>query len=45
MTTNVITSRSKYPDSLKQIITSALAERLQGIESGIKQTPVENQRV
>jgi hypothetical protein len=38
MTTNIITLRSKSPDSLKQIITSALAERLQSIESGIKQT-------
>ena len=38
MTTTLIKLRSKSPDSLKQIITSALAERLQSIEGGIKQT-------
>jgi deoxyribodipyrimidine photolyase-like uncharacterized protein len=29
---------SKYPDSLKQIIQSALSERLSNIEAGIKRT-------
>ncbi|KYC37506.1 hypothetical protein WA1_45485 [Scytonema hofmannii PCC 7110] len=29
---------SKYPDSLRQIIQSALSERLHSIEAGIKQT-------
>ena len=29
---------SKYPDSLKRIIQSALSERLHGIEAGIKRT-------
>ncbi|MEH1901119.1 MAG: hypothetical protein V7L04_06820 [Nostoc sp.] len=29
---------SKYPDSLRQIIQSALSERLHTIESGIKRT-------
>jgi len=30
--------RSKYPDSLRQIIESALSERLHSIEAGIKRT-------
>lgn len=30
--------RSKHPDSLKQIIESALSERLSSIETGIKRT-------
>ena len=30
--------RSKYPDSLRQIIQSALSERLHSIEAGIKRT-------
>ncbi|MEZ2321719.1 MAG: hypothetical protein ACBR15_22235 [Microcoleus sp.] len=30
--------RSKYPDSLRQIIESALSERLDSIEAGIKRT-------
>ncbi|MFM7437887.1 MAG: hypothetical protein ACKO2V_04690 [Snowella sp.] len=29
---------SKHPDSLKQIIQSALSERLHSIETGIKRT-------
>ncbi|NJL09803.1 MAG: hypothetical protein HC908_05230 [Calothrix sp. SM1_7_51] len=29
---------SKYPDSIKQIIQSALSERLHSIEAGIKRT-------
>lgn len=30
--------RSKHPDSLKQIIESALSERLSSIDTGIKRT-------
>ena len=30
--------RSKYPDSLRQIIESALSERLHSIEAGLKRT-------
>jgi hypothetical protein len=30
--------RSKHPDSLKQIIESALSERLSSIDAGIQQT-------
>jgi len=30
--------RSKYPDALRQIIESALSERLHSIEAGIKRT-------
>lgn len=30
--------RSKYPDSLRQIIESALSERLHSIEAGINRT-------
>ncbi|MHC5729950.1 MAG: hypothetical protein ACYTXY_38715 [Nostoc sp.] len=29
---------SKYPDSLRQIIQSALSERLQSVTAGIKRT-------
>ena len=30
--------RSKYPDSLRRIIQSALSERLQSVKAGIKKT-------
>jgi len=30
--------RSKYPESLKRIIQSALSERLQSVKAGIKRT-------
>ena len=33
-----LTMRSKFPDSLRQIIESALSERLYSIEAGIKRT-------
>jgi hypothetical protein len=35
---NELKLRSKHPDSLRQIIQSALQERLENIEAGIKRT-------